>query len=201
VGLRNRSPALLVVAMIVLVGLALVTLNAIGQDRLGLALGVTAVLWALTWALVPLTDRRLRPAEYVVEEPSQTSPAQPPPLDVDSAKIVADLGARVFADEGDRTKALDTRTSTLIAFTGAAMLFAAGAITKPPENLTEPQRALFVAAASLVVAGFVVALLLLFLALRTRPYRQISYGEWARYSEMSKAPADVYAAWRAPTRT
>lgn len=190
-----------------LLGVALIVaalMGASGVDVLALTrvpgavivAGVALVLVALLRTYVFL-DRDLRPAIYVPEgdqaavEEEEAEEERAP--DADSARIVAELAAKAFSDEHDTGKSLDTKASTFIAFSGAAALFAAGVVARPPDGLTADQRGVFVvvACAPLIVLGF--ALVFLFLALKARVYQEIDLAAWVSYSIMARSPGQLYA--------
>jgi hypothetical protein len=203
------------IGAVALLGAALLVatlMGASGVNVLALVRASDAVIVAgvalvpvVLWRTYVYIDRNLRPAEYVptggevveeeeaAEEEEEGEKGEPPTPDADSAKIVADLAAKAFSDEHDAGKALDTKASTFIAFTGAAALFAAGVVARPPDGLTAAQRGVFViaACAPLIVLGF--ALVFLFLALKARVYQEIDLSAWVSYSIMDRSPGQLYA--------
>jgi hypothetical protein len=147
-----------------------------------------------------LAATRLRPAPYdpveagaEAEEEETGAPPDVPAPNAESARAVAELAAKAYADEFDQAKALDTKTAALVAFTGALLLFAAGVATKPPDGLTDPQKGAFVVAATVTLGVFVTALFLLFAALRARSYEEIDLAQWARFTVMARPVEEVCA--------
>lgn len=178
-------------------------------DPFGTTLPILAVAGAVA-GLVVLIDRSIRPAEEydpaaaaeVVEdelEPITAEEAVAPeellePKEA-TAKAIVDLAAKAYADEFDKAKALDAKSSAIVAFTGAVMLFTAGVVTKPPDNLsqaTDAQRAIETWWSTIALGFFFAALSFLYLALRVRKYEEIDLSQWARYSEMARPTVEIY---------
>src|SRR5687768_15787835 len=72
-----------------------------------------------------------------VEITELPEPQQAPEPHPDSAKLVADLAARVFSEEGDRTKSLDTKAGILLSATSASLVLGVGTMAKPAEVFTK----------------------------------------------------------------
>lgn len=67
------------------------------------------------------------------------APATTPAVDLEPFRIIADLAAKEYANENDRTKVLDAKSGPLIGATGAAIAFLIGAIVKPPDVIVTPR--------------------------------------------------------------
>lgn len=114
-------------------------------------------------------------------------------LNPESTRVVLDLAAKDYADENDRTRALDGKTGPLIAVTGAAMLFVAGVLTKPPEGLGMFASGLYFAGVGLSLFALVVAQVFFLVSLRTREFRRTDLGQWVLYSTMESEVSDIRA--------
>jgi hypothetical protein len=57
------------------------------------------------------------------------------PVDPGTVKAVADLLGKLYADEEDRRKSLDTKTATLLGADGVLIGLSLGTLTKPPDAL------------------------------------------------------------------
>lgn len=175
-----------------------------GSDLLSNLSAVLAT--AVILAIVRAVAGRMQPAPYSPEEAAeqtaasedgaeadQGEPTAPLALNEDSAKAIADLAGRAYADESDQTKALDTKSAALLAFTGAALVFTATVATRPPEGIVEPYRTVFSWAIYAPLLLFGSALLFLFEALKKRAFEEIDLSQWVKAEEMAKDAAEVYA--------
>jgi hypothetical protein len=192
-----------VVAAVGVVFLALAVLADVRIDWARLS-DVSAVLQSIAAVVAALVARliadRLRPPPYdpveaseAAEEVEAPAPADAPKPVPATAKAVAELAAKAHSDEFDQSKALDTKTLGLVAFTGAALLFSAGVAAKPPDALNDAQKGAFVLATLPIIFVFVLALLLLFAALRLRDYQEVDVSQWARYSVLARPVEEVQA--------
>lgn len=116
----------------------------------------------------------------------------PTGIEPDTARAVADFAAKAYADENTRTKDLDGKAGPTIAAAGAAILFAAGALAKPPDILSVCQsRAYFF--------GIFVGIVLVAIAqgfflwmLRPRTYHRPTIGTYSTPEAMQRKPEDIH---------
>ena len=113
-------------------------------------------------------------------------------VNLDAAKLIADLAQKSYAEEGDRFKSIDGKTTTLIGATGAGLLFLVGTVGKLPDfqnfrhahALTE----VYFVALGLALLAILVAEAFFFLSLRTRTTQRVQIDEWVNMEDYLALP-------------
>lgn len=122
--------------------------------------------------------------------------------DKESAQLVADLGKYALDSEADRGKSLDSKTTPLIAFAGAELVYVGGLLPKPlavrppwlqtwsfPDWASASAEAVRVGLALSAIALLCWALGCFFVVLRVRPFPSMLLEHWATNEEMTKPVA------------
>jgi hypothetical protein len=124
-----------------------------------------------------------------------TSPGDDPPyIDLDTAKMIADLAGRAYAEENDRFKSVESKVGTLLGATGAGLLFLLGSAAKPPDFSAfkvPTLLGLYVAVVAVSLVPLLVAELCFFIALFTRTFQRVSLTGWVTYAYLAKPQTDV----------
>jgi len=123
---------------------------------------------------------------------ADTMDADPQPssdtVDPDAVKTITDLAQKAYADENDRYKSIDGKTSTLIGTTGAGLLFLVGSVAKPPDftSFTYPHLLEFYfGMIGVALTPILVAQLFFFWSIQTREAERFALEKWVTWAYLS----------------
>lgn len=109
----------------------------------------------------------------------------------ESIKIILEVALREYADENDRIKQLDGKTTPIVAATGAVLIFVAGAVARPPEAMAQFWKGLYFGGVCLALLILSAAQVFFLVTLWGRSFKRIKLAGFVTDEWMSVAPLEL----------